>query len=163
MTLDARAELSIKGQYNGWFLLREGGHPSCHMKLKAFTRIFHTHLALLCQLLLLCTSSQKPQPTLSIFSFYSLFPKINSRCICRMAIYTQAWVAGARKILEMRINLEIRGRTHAFVCVHPPPCGKTSLYRLLTSLRARFCSPAMIRRLLSEGICKRYQFLMEGI
>ena len=29
-------------------------------------------------------------------------------------------------------------------------------------LRARFCSPAMIRRLLLEGMCKRYQFLMEG-
>ena len=49
----------------------EGGHPSRHMELKAFTRSFHTCLAL-CQLLLLCTSSQKPQPALSIFCFQSL-------------------------------------------------------------------------------------------
>ena len=38
---------------------------------------------------------------LSLFSLSTLFfPKIDSRCICRMAIYTPAWVAGARKILE---------------------------------------------------------------
>ena len=40
---------------------------------------------------------------LSLLSVSTLFfPKINSRCICHMAIYTQAWVAGARKILETK-------------------------------------------------------------
>ena len=40
---------------------------------------------------------------LSLLSVSTLFfPKINSRCICRMALYTQAWVAGARKILETK-------------------------------------------------------------
>ena len=39
----------------------------------------------------------------SLLSVSTLFfPKINSRCICHMAIYTQAWVAGARKILETK-------------------------------------------------------------
>ena len=42
--------------------------------------------------------------SLSLLYLFSLstpfFPKIDSRCICRMAIYTPAWVAGARKILE---------------------------------------------------------------
>ena len=69
--LAARAELSIKVQYRMDDFYFEGGHPSRHMELKAFTRSFHAHLAL-CQLLVLCTSSQTPQPTLSIFSFYSL-------------------------------------------------------------------------------------------
>ena len=71
LTLAARAELSIKVQYRMNDFYFEGGHPSRHMELKAFTRSFHAHLAL-CQLLVLCTSSQTPQPTLSIFSFYCL-------------------------------------------------------------------------------------------
>ena len=50
--------------------------------------------------------------------------------------------------------------------VRKPRC---TVYKLLLTtsprirLRARFCSPAMIRRLLLEGMCTRYQFLMEGI
>ena len=54
----------------------KGGHTSRHMELKAFTRSFHSYLAV-CQLLLLCTSSQKPQPALSPFCFHSLLSKNN--------------------------------------------------------------------------------------
>ena len=65
---------------------------------------------------------------LSLLSVSTLFfPKINSRCICHMAIiYTSL---GSRRPKDfgnqMRINLEARGRMRAFLCVHPPlpsPC-----------------------------------------
>ena len=39
-------------------------------------------------------------------------------------------------------------------CLPPPP---------RIRLPGRICSPAMIRRLLFEDMCKRYQFSMEGI
>ena len=54
----------------------KGCHPSRHMELKAFTWSFHSYLAV-CQLLLLCTSSQKPQPARSPFCFHSLLSKNN--------------------------------------------------------------------------------------
>ena len=94
-----------------------GGHLSRHMALEAFTRSFHTHLAL-GQLLLLCTSSQKPQPTLSIST---LFPKTNLTMYLPHGFICAS--LGSRRPKDfgnqIRINLEVR-RTRAFVFVHPP-------------------------------------------
>lgn len=80
----------------------KGGHPLYHMALKASTRSFHTYLAL-CQLLLLCTSSQKPQRALSRFCFHSLLSQNNlSMYLPHAPIHAQVCVAGAQKILETK-------------------------------------------------------------
>ena len=65
--------------------------------------------------------------SLSLLSLVSVstlfFPKIISRCICRMAIYICTSLRSRRPKdfgNQIRINLEVRGGTRAFVCVHPP-------------------------------------------
>ena len=61
---------------------------------------------------------------LSLLSVSTLFfPKIISRCICRMAIYICTSLRSRRPKdfgNQIRINLEVRGRTRAFVCVYHP-------------------------------------------
>ena len=64
--------------------------------------------------------------SLSLLSLVSVstlfFPKIISRCICRMAIYICTSLRSRRPKdfgNQIRINLEVR-RTRAFVFVHPP-------------------------------------------
>ena len=65
--------------------------------------------------------------SLSLLSLVSVstlfFPKIISRCICRMAIYICTSLRSrCPKDFgnQIRINLEVRGRTRAFVCVYHP-------------------------------------------
>ena len=102
----------------------EGGHPSRHMESHMPTWPSHG-VSTPIWLSVNCYCFAPHYKSLSLLSFVSVstlfFPKIISRCICRMLLYMSKLTQQApERFWKPNKNRPQGKRTRAFVCVHPP-------------------------------------------